>query len=99
MKMEPLRIDPLYKPLPAEPATLLAEGRLTEAVKTLRDAENISLARARQWIEWHVAQDPMLRVQLETQRRSARRKIFFWFLLVDAILAAGIIYYLLQAKT
>jgi len=94
-----MRIDPLYKPLPAEPATLLNEGRVSEAVKALRDAENISAARARAWIDWHISQDPMLRVQLETQQRATRRRIFFWFLLVDAILAAGIIYYLLQAKT
>jgi hypothetical protein len=89
-----MQIDPLYKPLPAEPATLLTEGRLSEAVSALRDAENISAARARAWIDWHIAQDPMLRVQIETQQRAKRRRIFLWFLVVDAILVAGIIYYL-----
>ena len=92
-----MRIEPLYKPLPAEPATLLTEGRLGEAVQALRDAENISASRARAWIDWHIAQDPMLQVQIETQQRSSRRKIFLWFLVVDAILAAGIIYYLFYA--
>ncbi len=92
-----MKIDPLYKPLPAEPATLLTEGRVSEAVNVLRDAENISAARARAWIDWHIAQDPMLRVQIEAQRRATRRRIFLWFLAVDAILAAGIIYYLYYA--
>lgn len=92
-----MKIDPLYRPLPAEPATLLTEGRLSEAIKALRDAENVSASRARAWIDWHIAQDPMLRVQIETQQRAARRRIFFWFLVVDAVLAAGIIYYLFYA--
>ena len=89
-----MKIEPRFKPLPPEPATLLTEGRLAEAIKVLRTSEDISLAKARQWIEWHVAQDPILGVQLEVQRRAARRRFFFWFLLVDVLIAAAIVYYL-----
>jgi hypothetical protein len=89
-----MRADPRFKPLPPEPATLLTEGRLSDAVKVLRDTQGIGLKQARAWIEWHIDQDPMLRVQLETQQRARRRKFFLWFLVVDAVITAAIVYYL-----
>jgi hypothetical protein len=93
-----MRIDPRYKPLPPEPATLLTEGRVNEAIRVLRDSQGIGLKQARAWVEWHLDQDPMLRVQLETQRSARRRRIFLWFLLVDAVVAGAIIYYLLYLR-
>jgi hypothetical protein len=93
-----MRVEPRFKPLPPEPATLLTEGRRAEAVKVLRRSQGISLGKAKQWIEWHVAQDPMLGVQLEVQRLAARRRFFLWFLLVDVLVAAGIIYYLFYLR-
>jgi hypothetical protein len=89
-----MRADPRFKPLPPEPATLLNEGRLIDAVKVLRDTQGIGLRQARAWIEWHIDQDPMLRVQLETQQSAKRRKFFLWFLVVDAVITAAIVYYL-----
>ncbi|HEU4590447.1 MAG TPA: hypothetical protein VFS13_06020 [Steroidobacteraceae bacterium] len=89
-----MKIDPLFKPLPPEPATLLTEGRLVEAIKVLRESEGISLTRAKQWIDWHIDQDPMLRVQIETQQRASRRKFFFWFIVIDVLITVAIIYYL-----
>jgi hypothetical protein len=91
-----MRADPRFKPLPAEPATLLTEGRMIEAIKALRNANGIGLKEAKDWVDWHIAQDPMLRVQLETQQRALRRKIFLWFLLVDAVIGAGLIFYFLR---
>jgi hypothetical protein len=90
-----MRADPRFKPLPVEPATLLTEGRMIEAIKVLRTSNGIGLKEAKDWIDWHVAQDPMLRVQLETQQRAVRRKIFFWFLFVDSLIVAGLVYYFL----
>jgi hypothetical protein len=89
-----MRADPRFKPLPPEPATLLTEGRLVDAVKVLRETQGIGLKQARAWIEWHIDQDPMLRVQLETQQSARRRKFFLWFLVVDAVITAAIVYYL-----
>jgi hypothetical protein len=94
-----MRADPRFKPLPAEPATLLTEGRLIEAVKVLRRSHGLDLQQAKTWIDWHIEQNPMLRVQLETQQKELRRKLFFWFLLVDAVIAAGIIYYFFYRQT
>jgi hypothetical protein len=86
-----MRADPRFKPLPPEPATLLTEGRLVDAIKSLRESQGIGLRQARDWIDWHISQDPMLRAQLEAQRRAARRKFFFWFLAIDALIVAAVI--------
>ncbi len=89
-----MRADPPFKPLPPEPATLLTEGRKIDAIKVLRKSNDLSLKDAKAWVDWHIAQDPMLRVQLETQQRAARRQAFLWFLMVDAIVIAGVVYWL-----
>jgi len=88
-----MKADPRFKPLPPEPATLLTEGKLIDAIKVLRRSHNLGLKQAKDWVDWHIAQDPILQVQLETQQRAGRRKLFLWFLLVDVIITAGLIYY------
>jgi hypothetical protein len=89
-----MRADPRHKPLPPEPATLLTEGRLSEAVEVLRKSHGLRHREARAWIDAHIADNPMLRVQLEAQRRARRRRFFLWFLLIDILVAAAVIYYL-----
>jgi hypothetical protein len=86
-----MRADPRFKPLPPEPATLLNEGRLIDAIKALRESQGIRLKQARDWIDWHIDQDPMLRAQLEARQRETRRKFFFWFLVIDALIVAAVI--------
>jgi hypothetical protein len=88
-----MRAERRLRTLPPEPATLLNEGRVDEAVRALRHSHGLSSREAKAWIDAHVADDPMLRVQLETQKRPWGRKFFFWVLLLDAIIVAGIIYY------
>ncbi len=94
-----MRADPRHKPLPPEPATLLTEGRVGDAIRALRKSHGLDLARAQEWIDAHIDDDPMLRVQLETQRRTARRRMFAWFLLADVVITAAIIYYVLYIRT
>jgi hypothetical protein len=86
-----MRADPRFKPLPAEPATLLTEGRLVDAIKSLRESQGIGLRQARDWIDWHIDQDPMLRAQLEARQRQTRRRFFFWFLVIDVVIVAAVI--------
>ena len=88
-----MRADPRYKPIPLEAVTLLGEGRFVEAVKVVRQTEMLGLREAKQRVDAHVARDPMLRVQLETLQREARRKFFFWFLIVDLGIVAGLVYW------
>jgi hypothetical protein len=93
-----MRAERRLKPLPPEPATLLAEGRVAEAVLALRHLHGLDKREAKRWIDAHIADDPMLRVQLETQKRPWGRRVFFWVLLIDAIIVASIIYYLLYVR-
>jgi hypothetical protein len=88
-----LSADPRFKPLPLESIALLGEGKLVEAIKSVRMAEGLSHKEARRRVDAHLDQDPILRVQIETQRIAARRKFFFWFLIVDVLITAGIIYW------
>jgi hypothetical protein len=88
-----MRAEPRFKPLPLEAAALLGEGRLIEAIKVVRSTEGLGLREAKNRVNAHIAQDPILGVQLETQQRARRRKFFFWFLLVDLAITAGLIYW------
>jgi hypothetical protein len=93
-----MRAERRLKPLPPESATLLAEGRVAEAVRALRDSHGLDTREARKWIDAHIADDPMLRVQLQTQKRAWGKRVFFWVLLIDVIIVASIIYYLLYVR-
>jgi len=88
-----MRADPRYKELPLEAVALLGEGRLKEAIQSLRQSEGASRREARRRVDAHLARDPMVRVQIETRQRAARRKFFFWFFVVDLVITAGIVYW------
>jgi hypothetical protein len=88
-----MRADSRFKPLPLEAAALLGEGKLIEALKSVRKTEGLGLREAKERVDARLAQDPILRVQIETKQRAARRKFFFWFLIVDLVITAGIVYW------
>ncbi len=88
-----MKAEPRYPPLPPEIVTLLGEGDMGEAIKVLRSAGAMSQSDARRRIEAHLAQDPILQVRIETYERARRRKFFLWFLVVDIVVTAGIIYW------
>jgi hypothetical protein len=89
-----MRADPRSKPLPLEATTLLSEGKVAEAVKSVRQAEGIGRMAARRRVDAHIANEPMLRVQLEMQQHAARRRFFMWFLLIDVVIVAAVVYWL-----
>jgi macrodomain Ter protein organizer (MatP/YcbG family) len=72
---------------------LLSEGQLAEAIKVLRESHGLSSRQASRWVDAHIADDPMLQVQLETRQRARRRRAFAWFLLADVLVTALVIYY------
>jgi len=88
-----MKAEPRYAPLPPEIVTLLGEGDVNEAIKVLRSAGAMSQKEARRRIDAHLDQDAILRVQLETYQRARRRKLFLWFLVVDIVITAGVIYW------
>lgn len=89
-----MRAEPRFRPLPLEAVTLLDEGRVIEAIKVVRKAEGLGLREAKQRVDAHIAQEPILQVKIETQQRAARRKFFFWFVVVDLLITAAVIYWL-----
>ena len=88
-----MRAEPRHRPLPLEAITLLGEGKTVEAIKVVRRAEGVGLKEARDRVNAYIAQEPILRVQIETQQRATRCKIFFWFVLVDLAITIGLIYW------
>jgi hypothetical protein len=88
-----VRAEPRHRPLPLEAVTLLGEGRTAEAIKVVRNTEGVGQREARERVEAYIRQEPILRVQIETQQRATRRKIFLWFVVVDIAITAGLIYW------
>ncbi len=86
--------DPKHRPLPLEAVTLLQEGRVIEAIKSVRQAETLGLKEAKQRVDAYLASEPLLRAQIELQQRAARRKFFFWFLVIDLVIVAGVVYWM-----
>jgi hypothetical protein len=86
--------DPKYRELPVEAVTLLNEGRVIEAIKSVRQSEGLGLKEAKGRVDAYLAREPLLRAQLELKQRAVRRKFFFWFLVVDVLIAAAAIYWL-----
>jgi hypothetical protein len=65
------------------------------AIKAVRQAEGLGLKEAKGRVDAYLAREPLLQAQLELRQRATRRKFFFWFLVVDVVIAAGVIYWLL----
>lgn len=86
--------DPKYRELPVEAVTLLNEGRVIEAIKSVRQSEGLGLKEAKGRVDAYLSREPLLRAQLELKQRAVRRKFFFWFLVVDVLIAAAAIYWL-----
>ncbi len=87
-----MRADRRIREISLEAATLLTEGKLSEAVKVVRESEGVSTREARKRVDAHIANDPMLGVQLDTQRRESRRRIVHVLLLAAVSIAGAAIY-------
>jgi hypothetical protein len=90
-----MRAEPYgrFKPLPPGAQTLLGEGRILDAVKSVRASHNLGLREAKDWVDAYIASEPLLRARLEMQRKAARRKLFCAILVLDAVVAAALIWY------
>ena len=86
--------DPKFRELSVEAVTLLQEGRLVDAIKSVRHTEGLGLKEAKARVDAYLAREPLLRAQLEMRQRAARRKFFLWFLLIDLLIAAAVIYWM-----
>jgi hypothetical protein len=86
--------DPKHKPISLEAVTLINEGRTVEAIKVIREAEGLGLREAKQRVDAYIAGEPLLRAQIELRQRAARRKFFLWFLVIDVVIVAAVVYWL-----
>jgi hypothetical protein len=86
--------DPKYRELSVEAVTLLQEGRVIEAIKSVRQSEGLGLKDAKARVDAYLGREPLLRAQIEIRQRAARRKFFFWFLFIDVLIAAAVIYWM-----
>ncbi|HUQ09125.1 MAG TPA: hypothetical protein VM146_02330 [Steroidobacteraceae bacterium] len=87
--------DPKFRELSIEAVTLLNEGRVIDAIKSVRQTEGLGLKEAKGRVDAYLSREPMLRAQIELRQRAARRKFFLWFLLVDLVIAAVVVYWML----
>jgi ABC-type transport system involved in cytochrome bd biosynthesis fused ATPase/permease subunit len=88
-----MEADTSFKPLPIEVVVLLDSGKLIDAIKALRATRDMSLTQAKAWVDWHMKQNPAKYTQLADEQRELRRRIFYWVLVVDAFIIAGILYW------
>jgi hypothetical protein len=88
-----MKADPRFKPLPLEAVSRLNEGNVIDAVNALRETRELTLKQAMEWIESHVADNPIMRAQLESRQRAARLKVYGWFVLAVAVLGLAIYYF------
>ena len=70
-----MRAEPRVKELPLEAVALLGEGKINEAIRSLRQSEGLSRSEARRRIDAHFDRDPMLRVQIEAKQACASPQI------------------------
>jgi len=91
--------DPRFKPLPVEAASLVSAGKTIDAIKWLRSTRGLDLKAAKDWVDWHIGQNPLLREQFAEQQREMRKRLFAWLLPIDALIIAGVIYWFFYRGT
>ncbi len=90
MKAEPYG---RFKPLPLEAETLLEEGQIIDAMKSLRASHNLGLRDAQELDRRAHRLGAAAAREARNPPKAARRKLFYIFLVMDAFIAAGLIYY------
>ena len=80
-------------PLPTAAQVAADTGRKIEAIKIQRELEGIDLKEAKDRVELYIDQHPELRERLEQANREMRGKLIKWALVIDALIAAGVLYW------
>ena len=77
-----------------QPMVAVNQGRMIEAIKIVRESvPGLDLKEARDLVEGYAGRDPVLKAQLAQRRAEARRKLIKAVLIIDLLLAAGILWY------
>jgi hypothetical protein len=90
------KLSRLIRHLDCRQAAIVAvnQGRMLEAIKIVRESvPGLDLKEARDLVEGYAGRDPVLKAQLAQRRAEARRKLIKAVLIIDLLLAAGILWY------
>jgi ribosomal protein L7/L12 len=80
--------------LPAAAVVAVNQGRMIEAIKIVRESvPGLGLKEAKDLVEGYAGRDPVLKAQLAQRRAEARRRLIKAVLIIDLLLAAGILWY------
>ena len=82
-------------PLPVAAAAALSTGHMVDAIKHVREAENLGLMEAKQRVDAHVARNPVLKAQIAEQQARMKRRLIQWAVIIDLLLVAGALWYFL----
>lgn len=81
------------RPLPAAAAAALSTGHMIDAIKRVREAEGLGLTEAKQRIDAYIVRKPALKAQLAEQQAQMKRRLIQWFLIIDVLLVAAVLWY------
>jgi len=80
--------------LPAAAVVAINRGRLIEAIRITREAEEgLGLAEAKERVEAYVAKDPMLKARIDLQRAETKRRLVRWVIVIDVAIVAVLAWY------
>lgn len=83
------------EPLPIAVTLAVNDGNYLEAIRQLRVAEGLDLARAKARIDRYLEDNPVLRDKIEEVRKESRRRLIQKVLIFDAIVVIALIWWFL----
>jgi len=80
--------------LPAAAVVAINRGRLIEAIRITREAEEgLGLAGAKERVEAYVAKDPMLKARIDLQQAETKRRLVRWVIVIDVAIVVVLAWY------
>jgi hypothetical protein len=81
---------------PSAAEAALLKGNKIEAIKIVRQERGVDLKGAKDIVEQHVADNPGLRMQIDSAQAVSRQGFLPWLMAV--IILSGLVYYIVAGK-
>jgi ribosomal protein L7/L12 len=88
-----MKPQPREQPLPIAASLAIADGKVVEAIKLVREAEGLDLMRAKARIDRYLDKNPAVREKIEEVRKESRRSLVKKVLLFDAVIVIALIWW------
>lgn len=75
--------------IPTQAIAALHEGKKIEAIRLVREAQDLGLKEAKEAVEAYVQSQPTLKLAIEAKNKEAKGTLIRWLLVVAAIIAAA----------